>query len=188
MLKEYSGFTLMEIIVAMIVVGILSAGGLMVYNGLIESSNVTATVQSVGKLEHAVSSFIQVNGGTITPPTGLTLAQAMQEDNLVPPSWNVNGAEIIPPNASFVQYYYISSDAPAGGYYYVLGISAPQMTNSQALNICDSIENSISGVSSDGSTSFNIGNGQTCLTDLFNGNASSANNTAFSGMLTFTFD
>ena len=186
--KNGNGFTLMEIIVAMIVVGILSAGGLMVYNGLIGSSNVTATVQSVTKLESAVNSYMQVNGGSIIPPAGVSLPYAMQEDNLLPSSWTVNGNNVIPPNAGFVSAYQISTDSNPGQYIYVIGINAPQMTNAQALNICNSLENSISGVDTEGSPVFNIGNGQNCLTDLFNGNAASANNSNFQGSLTFTFN
>ena len=179
--KNRGGFTLMEIIVAMIVVGILSAGGLMVYNGLIGSSNVTATVQSVAKLESAVNSYMQVNGGSIIPPSGVSLPYAMQEDNLLPSSWTVSGNNATPPNAGFVSSYQISNDSNSGQYIYVIGIDAPQMTNAQALNICNSLENSISGVDADESPVFNIGNGQNCLTDLFNGNASSANNSNFQG-------
>ena len=182
------GFTLMEIIVAMIVVGILSAGGLMVYNGLIGSSNVTATVQSVTKIESAVNSYMQVNGGSIMPPSGVSLPYAMQEDNLLPASWTVSGNNVVPPNPGFVQSYFISTDSNPGQYQYIIGINAPQMTDAQALNICNSLENSISGVDSNGNAVFNIGSGQTCLTDLFNGNASSANSSDFQGNLTFTFN
>lgn len=182
------GFTLMEIIVAMIVVGILSAGGLMVYNGLIGSSNVTATVQSITKLESAVNSYMQVNGGSIIPPQGVSLPYAMQEDDLLPSSWAVNGENVVPPNPGFVQNYYISTNSSPGQYIYVIGINAPQMSNAQALNICNSIENSISGVSNGGNAVFNIGNGQNCLNDLFNGNAANANNSTFQGNLTFTFN
>lgn len=183
-----AGFTLMEIIVAMIVVGILSAGGLMVYNGLIGSSNVTATVQSISKLESAVNSYMQVNGGSIIPPQGVSLPYAMQEDALLPSSYTVNGNSVIPPNPGFAQSYYIFTNANPGQYNYGIGVAAPQMTNAQALNICNSLENSISGVSSDGSAELNIGNGQTCLSDLFNNNADNANNSIFQGNLTFTFN
>ncbi|MCL4427933.1 MAG: type II secretion system GspH family protein [Deltaproteobacteria bacterium] len=182
------GFTLMEIIVAMIVVGILSAGGLMVYNGLIGSSNVTATVQSITKIESAVNSYMQVNGGSIMPPSGISLPYAMQEDNLLPASWTVNGNNVAPPNQGFIQSYFISTNSNPGQYQYVIGINAPQMTNAQALNICNSLENSISGVDANGNAVFNIGNGQTCLSDLFNGNASSADSSNFQGNLTFTFN
>jgi prepilin-type N-terminal cleavage/methylation domain len=99
--KGSGGFTLMEIIVAMIVVGILSAGGLMVYNGLIGSSNVTAAVQSITKIESAVNSYMQVNGGSIMPPPGVSLPYAMQEDNLLPASWTVSGNNVTPPNPGF---------------------------------------------------------------------------------------
>lgn len=187
-LKSGSGFTLMEIIVAMIVVGILSAGGLMVYNGLIGSSNVTATVQSITKLESAVNSYMQVNGGSIVPPPGVSLPYAMQENNLLPTSWTVNGNSVVPPNPTFIQSYFINTNSNPGQYEYTIGINAPQMTNAQALNICDSLENSISGISSDGSAVFNIGRGQTCISDLFNDNAAAANNSVFQGNLTFTFN
>ncbi len=186
--KSNDGFTLMEIIVAMIVVGILSAGGLMVYNGLIGSSNVTATVQSIIKIESAVNSYMQVNGGNIDPPPGLTLPLAMQEDNLLPASWTVSGNNVTPPNPGFIQGYFISTNSNPGQYQYIIGVSAPQMTNAQALNICNSLENSISGVSASGNAVFNIGSGQTCLSDLFNGNAANADNSSFQGNLTFTFN
>ncbi len=182
------GFTLMEIIVAMIVVGILSAGGLMVYNGLIGSSNVTAAVQSISKLESAVNSYMQVNGGSIIPPSGVSLPYAMQEDNLLPASWTVNGNSVMPPNPGFIQSYFINTNANPGQYNYVIGISAPQMTNAQALNICNSLENSISGVDVNGNAGFNIGNGQTCLSDLFGNDAGNANNSIFQGNLTFAFN
>jgi len=186
--KSSDGFTLMEIIVAMIVVGILSAGGLMVYNGLIGSSNVTAAVQSITKIESAVNSYIQVNGGSIIPPPGVSLPYAMQEDNLLPASWTVSGNDVTPPNPGFIEGYVISANSNPGQYTYIIGINAPQMTNAQALNICNSLENSISGVSASGNAVFNIGGGQTCLSDLFNGNAADANNSAFQGNLTFTFN
>ncbi|MHB1661650.1 MAG: type II secretion system protein [bacterium] len=187
-LNSNGGFTLMEIIVAMIVVGILSAGGLMVYNGLIGSSNVTATVQSIAKLESAVNSYMQVNGGIIMPPSGVSLPYAMQEDNLLPASWTVSGNSVMPPNPAFIQSYFIGTNSNPGQYEYIIGINAPQMTNAQALNICNSLENSISGVSSGGSAVFNIGGGQTCLSDLFNDNAAAADNSVFQGDLTFTFN
>ncbi|MDA8052943.1 MAG: prepilin-type N-terminal cleavage/methylation domain-containing protein [Deltaproteobacteria bacterium] len=183
-----AGFTLMEIIVAMIVVGILSAGGLMVYNGLIGSSNVTAAIQSISKLESAVNSYMQVNGGSIIPPPGVALPYAMQEDNLLPSSWTVNGNNVMPPNQGFVESFYIAAGANPGQYNYVIGINAPQMTNAQALNICDSLENSISGVDANGNVNFNIGNGQTCLSDLFGNDANNANSSIFQGNLTFTFN
>jgi len=186
--KSSDGFTLMEIIVAMIVVGILSAGGLMVYNGLIGSSNVTAAVQSITKIESAVNSYIQVNGGSIIPLPGVSLPYAMQEDNLLPASWTVSGNDVTPPNPGFIEDYVISANSNPGQYTYIIGINAPQMTNAQALNICNSLENSISGVSASGNAVFNIGGGQTCLSDLFNGNAADANNSAFQGNLTFTFN
>lgn len=183
-----AGFTLMEIIVAMIVVGILSAGGLMVYNGLIESSNVTATVQAVSKIESAVNSYMQVNGGSIIPPAGVSLPHAMQNNSLLPSSYTVNGDNVTPPNPGFVQSYYIFTSANPGQYNYAIGIIAPHMTNAQALSICNSIENSISGVSNGKNAEFNIGNGQTCLSDLFDNNAANVNHSVFNGNLTFTFD
>jgi prepilin-type N-terminal cleavage/methylation domain-containing protein len=183
-----TGFTLMEIIVAMIVAGILSAGGLMVYNGLIGSSNVTAAIQSISKLESAVNSYMQVNGGSIIPPPGVSLPYAMQENNLLPPSWTVNGNNVMPPNPGFVESFYIAAGANPGQYNYVIGINAPQMTNAQALNICNSLENSISGVDANGNVNFNIGNGQTCLSDLFGNDANNANSSIFQGNLTFTFN
>ena len=186
--KSNDGFTLMEIIVAMIVVGILSAGGLMVYNGLIGSSNVTAAVQSITKIESAVNSYMQVNGGSIMPPSGVSLPYAMQEDNLLPASWTVSGNNVTPPNQGFIEGYFISTNSNPGQYRYIIGINAPQMTNAQALNICNSLENSISGVSASENPVFNIGGGQTCLSDLFNGNAASADNSSFQGNLTFTFN
>lgn len=182
------GFTLMEIIVAMIVVGILSAGGLMVYNGLIASSNVTAAVQSISQIESAVNSYMQVNGGNIQPPTGISLPEAMQENDLLPSSWTVSGDMVTPLNQGFVQGYYISDGGVSGQQEYIIGIVASRLTNAQALNICNSLENSISGVSVSESVSNNVGNGQTCLSDLFNNNASGANNSLFQGDLTFTFN
>ncbi len=186
--RDDAGFTLMEIIVAMIVVGILSAGGLMVYNGLIESSNVTATVQAISKIESAVNSYAQVNGGSIVPPTGVSLPHAMQDDSLIPSSYTVNGDNVTPPNPGFVQSYYIFIGSNPGQYNYAIGIIAPQMTNAQALNICNSVENSISGVSSSKNVEFNIGNGRTCLDDLFNSDVGNVNNSIFNGNLTFTFN
>ena len=160
----------------------------MVYNGLIGSSNVTATVQSITKIESAVNSYMQVNGGSIMPPPGASLPYAMQEDNLLPASWTVNGNNVAPPNQGFIQSYFISTNSNPGQYRYIIGINAPQMTNAQALNICNSLENSISGVEASENAVFNIGNGQTCLSDLFNGNVSSADSSNFQGNLTFTFN
>jgi hypothetical protein len=131
---------------------------------------------------------MQVNGGSIMPPSGVSLPYAMQEDNLLPSSWTVNGNSVVPPNPGFLQSYFIGTDSNPGQYEYFIGINAPQMTNAQALNICDSLENSISGVSSNGNADSNIGNGKTCLSNLFGGNASAADNSVFQGNLTFTFN
>ncbi|MHB8231507.1 MAG: type II secretion system protein [bacterium] len=148
------GFTLMEIIVAMIVVGILSAGGLMVYNGLIASSSATSAAKALTQLESAANSYAQLNGGSYA---GIS-PSVLQENELLPASWTVSGNWAVPKNANeLVQSYYIGTGQSVWGVTgsYIIGINAPSMTNAQALSICNALENSIDSIGVDG-VSYNL--------------------------------
>jgi prepilin-type N-terminal cleavage/methylation domain-containing protein len=146
------GFTLIELIIAMLIIAILTSGGLYVYSGLISSSKVTATIKNITILETAANSYADINGGsykTIEP-------SEMQADNLIPSSWNISGNWTYPINTDgLIKKYFIGQNIWGTSGNYVIGIYAPSITNLQALTICKALENSISAIGFNGN-SYNL--------------------------------
>lgn len=151
-MNNNNAFTLMELVVAMIIVTVMTAGGLYIYSGIIASSSATAVAKSITQLEKAVDSYAQMNGGSYTNIS----PSMMQANELLPASWTIKGNWGYPKNA----------DGPVSGYYigqnmwgvtgsYIIGLNAPTMTNAQALNICNTLENSIDAFGFNG-TNYNL--------------------------------
>lgn len=147
-----NGFTLVELIIAMLIVAILTSGGLYIYSGLISSSKITATIKNITTLEAAANSYAEINGGsykTIEP-------SEMQTDKLIPLSWNVNGNWAYPLNNNdLIKKYFIGQDIWGISGSYAIGIYSQSITNLQALNICRALENSISSIGFNGN-SYNL--------------------------------
>ncbi len=143
-----SGFTLIELILATLIVAILTSGGLYISSGLISSSKVTATIKNIATLETAANSYAEINGGsykTIEP-------SEMQTDDLIPSSWNTNGNWTYPLNNNgLIKKYFIGQNIWGVSGDYIIGIYSPSITNLQALSICRALENSISSVGFNGS-------------------------------------
>ena len=147
-----SGFTLVELILAMLIVAILTSGGLYVYSGLISSSKITAAIKNITTLEAAANSYAEINGGsykTIEP-------SEMQIDKLMPSSWNTNGNWAYPLNNNgLIKKYFIGQNIWGVSGSYAIGIYSQSITNLQALNICRALENSISSIGFNGN-SYNL--------------------------------
>ncbi|MHB1645804.1 MAG: prepilin-type N-terminal cleavage/methylation domain-containing protein [bacterium] len=146
-LQNNKGFTLIELIIAMIIISIITAGSIYIYGGFISSAQVSSTVSNIEKLSKACVTYSSDNGGSFN---GLTAA-ALQQDNLLPDGWllPVNGGENVNPlnNKGIVADYWIGEPKDWGlniNTNYIIGIMSFNMTDRQALQICNALENQIS--------------------------------------------
>ncbi|MHB1680418.1 MAG: prepilin-type N-terminal cleavage/methylation domain-containing protein [bacterium] len=146
-LQNNKGFTLIELIIAMIIISIITAGSIYIYDGFISSAQVSSTVSNIEKLSKACVTYSSDNGGSFN---GLTAA-ALQQDSLLPDSWllPVSGGENVNPlnNKGIVADYWIGepNDWPLNiNANYIIGIMSLSMTDRQALQMCDALENQIS--------------------------------------------
>ncbi len=148
-LQNNKGFTLIELIIAMIIISIITAGSIYIYGGFISSAQVSSTVSNVEKLSKACVTYSSDNGGSFN---GLTAA-ALQQDSLLPDGWLVSSEENnqnnVNPlnNKGIVADYWIGEpkDWPLNiNANYIIGIMSLSMTDRQALQICNALENQIS--------------------------------------------
>lgn len=72
-LNNNTGFTMMELIVAMIIVSILTAGGLYVYSKYMSVSKVTSAAGQVNALKASVLNYMSQNQGSIQGVTVSTM-------------------------------------------------------------------------------------------------------------------
>ena len=61
-----SGFTMMELIVAMIIISILTSGGLYIYSKYMGISRVTATINQISSMKASVLNYMSQNQGNIS--------------------------------------------------------------------------------------------------------------------------
>lgn len=68
---QIEGFTLMEMIVVLVIIGLLIAGGIGFYNGYIENSKITKAKSQISVMQGAMDSFYAGNG--VYPSTAAEL-------------------------------------------------------------------------------------------------------------------
>lgn len=190
--KNNYKFIAIKTMIAMLVIAMFAVVGLADYNKILDSSNkeatnIKTTVESVKKLNALVNSYLEKNNGKISPGHNISISGIMQQENLIPNSWTITGDNLIPLNRNFISSYKILTDSDFIKPAYMIIIKAPKMTNEEALAICNSLTNIISGVSSNDNPTFNISRNKTCLKALFNNQVLLANNLPFKKNLTFTF-
>ena len=135
-----SGFTLIEILVAVTLLVILAAAGLKVYTGVFGRGYVGAIVNNVNQLQTVVDEYVMSNGGSFS---GISAA-TMGADGDLPANWTVSGSIATPPNTTIVSGYYITQGADGiTGDSFDIGFTGPQITNSELNNICVAFENKI---------------------------------------------
>jgi prepilin-type N-terminal cleavage/methylation domain-containing protein len=148
-LQNNKGFTLIELIIAMIIVSIITAGSIYIYGGFISSAQISSTVSNIDKLSKACVTYSSDNGGSFN---GLT-AYVLQQDSLLPNGWLVSSEENNQNNANplnnkgIVADYWIGEPKDWGlniNANYIIGIMSLNMTDRQALQICNALENQIS--------------------------------------------
>ncbi len=148
-LQNNKGFTLIELIIAMIIISIITAGNIYIYGGFISSAQVSSTVSNINKLSKACVTYSSDNGGSFN---GLT-AYMLQQDSLLPNGWLVSSEENNQNNANplnnkgIVADYWIGEPKDWGiniNANYIIGIMSLSMTDRQALQICNALENQIS--------------------------------------------
>ena len=59
---QTEGFTLMEMIVVLVIIGLLIAGGIGFYNGYIENSKITKAKSQISVMQGAMDSYYAENG------------------------------------------------------------------------------------------------------------------------------
>ncbi len=80
------GFTLIEMAIVLVVMGILISGGLLAVAPVIENSKVSETNQKLDRLEQALIVHVIRNGCLPCPATGLTASSGTN------PGWAVDDA------------------------------------------------------------------------------------------------
>ena len=144
--QNNKGFTLIELIIAMLIISIITAGSIYIYDGFISSAQVASTVSNVEKLSKACVAYSSDNGGSFN---GLTAAM-LQQDSLLPDGWVLpGGGENVNPlnNTGIVADYWLGEPNawPLNiNANYIIGIMSISMTDRQALQICNALENQIS--------------------------------------------
>lgn len=143
-LSNDSGFTLMEIIIAFLIIAVLAAASIGAYSLIVGNANVTSTINNVGKLRTLAVEYAGDNSGsynTITPYN-------MQQDGVLPTGWNVSSGSYvgIPPNNSFVSEYAIGPATGPDQGTLIIGMQfTDEATYSNIENICNGFINSLTG-------------------------------------------
>lgn len=82
------GFTLMELVIALIIVSIMSAGGLYVYSKYLGLSKVTTTLGQVSAVKAGVLNYMGQNNGSISDIS----IQSMVTQGILGESWTSSAA------------------------------------------------------------------------------------------------
>jgi prepilin-type N-terminal cleavage/methylation domain-containing protein len=75
MAKRNQGFTLIEVAILLVIIGLVATGGLTIIGTVTEAGRSTLTAERMAQVEHALQSYIEVNGCLPCPADG-TLASA----------------------------------------------------------------------------------------------------------------
>lgn len=135
-----NGFTLIELIIAMVVAGIMAAISIPIYNGLTHAGAASAITGNISKLKTACQEYAGMNGGSYS---GLSAA-ALQADGLLPGGWATSGNIATPPNGGIVNSYSISSADTWYGADGSFDIAVTgDITDAMAYSICMNFENNI---------------------------------------------
>lgn len=142
-LQNNKGFTLIELIITMIVIAIIAAGSISVYNSVFSGADTAAIINNIGKLKTDTEQYASLNGGSFNNFS----AASMQADGLIPNNWYINGNWGNPPNVNLVTGYWIGQGAWGIKGTFDIGFrdSNNSITNSMAKQICADFENQIAG-------------------------------------------
>ncbi|MHB1664538.1 MAG: prepilin-type N-terminal cleavage/methylation domain-containing protein [bacterium] len=137
------GFTLIELIITMIVIAIIAAASISIYNGIVSGADTAAIINNIGKLKADTEQYASLNGGSYSNLS----AASMQADGLIPNNWAINGNWSAPPNVNLVTGYWIGQGAWGirGTFDIGFGNNNNDITNSIARQICADFENKIAG-------------------------------------------
>ena len=174
------GFTLIEILIALVVIGVLAAISISGYVHMQSTAATGGITNNIEKLETIADQYATMNSGSFT---GISAA-AMQTDGLLPNGWKTSGNEAIPPNTSTVSGYYITTGAlGTGNSAYDIGFSGigNSITNNMVHSICLDFENKIDGFMYNGAVTQITTGGTNC-------NAIPLNNTAITGTFYLGFE
>jgi prepilin-type N-terminal cleavage/methylation domain-containing protein len=156
---KQEGFTLIEILIALIVIGALAAAGIGGYYMVFGATDTASIVQNVQKLKVMADQYASMNSGTFN---GITAA-SMQQDGLLPAGWTIYGGQWAnPPNQSRVWGYYINQNVLGLNEAFDIGFQGTNndITNNIAKNICNDFEDQITGFQYNG-TVYSITTGGT---------------------------
>jgi len=105
LLKNNKGFTLVEVIVVAVIVLVLAAVAIPLYNGYINDSRMSVAESNAGAIASAMGAAIQDNGGTTTGLSFSSAATATSQGTalftVASPSTGNTVSIIIPKNYSF---------------------------------------------------------------------------------------
>jgi prepilin-type N-terminal cleavage/methylation domain-containing protein len=144
------GFTLFELLIVIIVMAIMTAGGFTIYTALISSSEMSGVVNGIQSVQKIVGYYGQENNSF----NGLN-GQILHADNLLPNGWTYGGEDsnsgsnsrLYPESTGFVTYYWVGAvnDTTLGftAGNYIIGVDSISMTNAQAQVLCNDFANQV---------------------------------------------
>lgn len=144
-IKNNKGLTLLDTLLAVLVIGIIGASGLLIYKNFIPTMETGALTKNISTLRGMCEQYAKMNGFSYS---GIS-AQQLQSEKILPSSWTLSGGgdinDIFPPGHSLVGYWIGSSVEVQGAF--VIGIDSQNnaVTNQMALNLCDNFINQLAG-------------------------------------------
>ena len=178
-LKNEDGFTLIEILIALIVIGIMAALAITGYSNMRSAAITGGIVNNVQKFETIAEQYTAMNSGSFS---GIS-AQALQQDGLLPKGWIANSNEAEPPNQASVSAYYINTGALGLSEAYDVGFAGNgnSITDSMVHTICNDFANKIDGFGYNGTVIAIQTGGTDC-------NAIPSDNNPITGIFTLGFE
>lgn len=76
MAKRNQGFTLIEVAILLVIIGLVATGGLSIIGTVAEAGRSTVTVERIAQVEQALQSYVEVNGCLPCPANGATASTA----------------------------------------------------------------------------------------------------------------
>ena len=159
-LNNQDGFTLIEILIALVIIGVLAAISIGGYVHMQSTAATGGIVNNIQKLETIADQYAAMNSGSFS---GIDAA-ALQNDGLLPQGWTTSGNEAEPPNQSTVSVYYITTGVLSLGSSYDIGIlgTGNGVTDSMVYSVCVDFENKIDGFMYNGSVTQITTGGTNC--------------------------